>query len=601
MFSTTTQKGLQNVLFGRYWMAKRGFGTVLVQAGETTVEPKEKGVYESVFCLLSSPRSSLRIEGRHRTARILFRAPRLVREGLPFRFVIVRSLRPYLIPCNPSSVVAWKKKMDEREIVAREPVVEPHHREGDPGAAVAAAAAAAGSDDDAQSEPGGDDDSIRTTSNSSVADGSESDDEHDGGDDDPSEPGSNGAGSNDGSDGSEGSGDEGFEDESFDEDDDDDDDDSFAEITFREAAELLEATEGPPIESMVVSMLTEDVGEEWGIWQQSVTRAFRRFVTALGRGEEGRAVREMNLYGVDWQVLPEPDVERLFAEVLPAHPTIKMLHSAVPAKYVKLLTSALPTENVTPLESLTFHGPTFNHESAQALADMIRRNAAVEDIILEPLPEDNHSGGLDASDLKLICQALPRNTKLRTFIAKTKEVLPDTLDGIASSSSLRHIMVYSGSTFPDECLASIARQLKTNTTLEQLYLRRMENDSKFYRPGRFLPLEEVLETHNFTLRTIGVEGSIPRWDEQDFVEEILRRNVRIQQALGQLGPQGYHVTPTVLVPNVFGMVSGIPTLLYRFLRSGNVNALCDLLQADRRAEVGGATGGDDADAGAGQG
>ena len=217
---------------------------------------------------------------------------------------------------------------------------------------------------------------------------------------------------------------------------------------------------------------------------------------------------------------------------------------------------------------------------------------------LEPLPEDNHSGGLDASDLKLICQALPRNTKLRTFIAKTKGVLPDTLDSVASSSSLRHVMVYSGSTFPDDCLASIARQLKTNTAMDRLYLRRMENDSAFYRPERFRPLEEVLETYNVTLRTVVVEGSIPRWDEQEYVDNLLRRNARIHQAIEQLKPQDYHVTSTVLVPNVFEMVSGIPTLLYRFLRNGNVNAFCELLQADRRAEVGETA--DDAEAGVGE-
>jgi hypothetical protein len=467
--------------------------------------------------------------------------------------------------------------MNEQGINGREPGDDARRRgEGAP-----AAAAAAADSDDAQSEPGINDESF--SSRSIIIDSSESEEEDEEVDADI-DPGSDDEASSDGSSDSEVFEDEGFNGEI-----------PFDGITFGEAVELLEESEGPPIESMTVSMLTEEeaeVGEDGEILNGGdFARAFRRFVTVLGRGEGGRAVKDIKLYGVYWQWLPEADVERLFAEVLPSHPTLEELWSDVPAEYVKLLTSALPTEKVTPLVTLGFFGPSFDHESAKALTTMISRNVAIESIILEPLPEDNFSGGLDAGDLKLICQAIPCNTKLRTFIAKTKEVLPDTLDGIATSSSLRHIMVYSGSTYPDECLAGIARQLKANTTMEHVFLRRMEDDSEAYHPDRFRPIEEVLETHNFTLRTVVVEGSSPRWDEQDFVDELLDRNARIQQAITKLTPTNYHVEPTVLVPRLFGMVSSLPALVYRFLRNGNVDTVCDLLQEEGLAEAA-----DDADA-----
>jgi hypothetical protein len=61
------------------------------------------------------------------------------------------------------------------------------------------------------------------------------------------------------------------------------------------------------------------------------------------------------------------------------------------------------------------------------------------------------------------------------------------------------------------------------------------------------------------------------------VVALLARNARIRRGLRQL--RGYHVAPVALVPAVLELVSDLPTLVYRFVRLGDINALCDHLVA----------------------
>jgi hypothetical protein len=103
----------------------------------------------------------------------------------------------------------------------------------------------------------------------------------------------------------------------------------------------------------------------------------------------------------------------------------------------------------------------------------------------------------------------------------------------------------------------------------------------------FRPIMETLETFNFTLRTVTWYWEDPQQDvlrhsDHNFLVNVMARNSRIHRALEQL--PGYHVAPTVLWPRVLGMVSPLPTLLYRFLRKGGVNALCTLLEQDGPAK-----------------
>ena len=97
-------------------------------------------------------------------------------------------------------------------------------------------------------------------------------------------------------------------------------------------------------------------------------------------------------------------------------------------------------------------------------------------------------------------------------------------------------------------------------------------------------LEETLRTYNFNLTRVRATcmpnprrpGFLTR-GVGDHIPGYLWRNQRIHQGLAQLA--GYHMSPTVRWPLVLEMVSGLPTLLYRFVRRGDINTLCDLQMA----------------------
>jgi hypothetical protein len=70
------------------------------------------------------------------------------------------------------------------------------------------------------------------------------------------------------------------------------------------------------------------------------------------------------------------------------------------------------------------------------------------------------------------------------------------------------------------------------------------------------------------------------WSDRDLrsaeIDLCLRRNKRIGKGLQKLKGT-YHVSPPALLPLVLEMVKALPTLLYRFVRRGDINALGDRL------------------------
>jgi hypothetical protein len=342
--------------------------------------------------------------------------------------------------------------------------------------------------------------------------------------------------------------------------------------SFGEAAELLEESGGvPPIDRLGVFTPTDD---------ETDARVVRRFVAALGR-EGGRAVRRIEFRDVDWTGMPEEDVTRLFGKVLPFHPTLEAVAGDLPTPCVTLLASSIRTENRSPLTKLDLRGGTFDRSCAQAIADMIRRNAPITTLHIYPSPRR----GLEAVYCKLICQAVRHNTNLRVLNLGVKETFADTVDQVASSSTLRELVV-SAEDLSDECVASIATQLRTNTAMQLIFLCKATKALPGHQSHPFRPIMETLETYNFTLQNATWHWEDPQQDalrgtDHNFLVSVMGRNTRIHRALEQL--PGYHVAPTILWPRVLGMVSPLPTLLYRFLRKGDVNTLCSLLERDGSA------------------
>jgi hypothetical protein len=100
------------------------------------------------------------------------------------------------------------------------------------------------------------------------------------------------------------------------------------------------------------------------------------------------------------------------------------------------------------------------------------------------------------------------------------------------------------------------------------------------------PWIEMLEQYNYTLRTFQEGSNVGPWPERSVqcprIDACLRRNKRIGKGLARL--HGYHVSPPALLPTVLEMVRSLPTLIYRFVRRGDTNALSDLLLARRKQQ-----------------
>jgi hypothetical protein len=276
-------------------------------------------------------------------------------------------------------------------------------------------------------------------------------------------------------------------------------------------------------------------------------------------------------------------MERLFGEVLPAHPSLQRIffyRGSIPARFVRLLATSVRKDRLPPLARLDFGGAlrvtsTSDRAGAQAIADMIGRGVPITNIRV------SLHDAMDADACEFICRAVPRNTHLRDLWIRVKEIFPDTLGSVVASSSLRNLLVFVDKGFPDEILAEIAQQLRTNTTLQGLYLCTSSNSLPAYRSESSRLFRGALEFYNYTLLTFHLDRG--RHVVKDAgVRQLLERNGTIQRALEQLEPVSYRVAPTSLWPRAFEVVSTLPTLLYRFLRRGDVNTLCDLLLRDKK-------------------
>jgi hypothetical protein len=317
-------------------------------------------------------------------------------------------------------------------------------------------------------------------------------------------------------------------------------------------------------------------GEDF-VTQQAVRRSFGRFVTLLDRyGREG--ARTVTFYLIrsdnpEWR-FDEADQARLFGEVLPKLPFLEKVHfchASLPIAHLKTFASRLSaTSSLVELDIDNSYGDFL--ACVPDLAAMIRRS----DVPLQVL-KLNARMGMDRDACRQIFDSLQHNTTLRTLEVRVEEAYDDGALTLPTNkaSSLRHLLI-DVETWTREGKSSVAWQLKTNTLLENLQVVHRNTIHLTH-----CPWVEMLESHNFTLRSLR-EQPRSRYGVRaahmgDVIPRYLRRNGRIQQALD--GLRGYHVAPAVLWPRVLGMVSGLPALLYRFVRLGDLNALVDLLVA----------------------
>jgi hypothetical protein len=311
---------------------------------------------------------------------------------------------------------------------------------------------------------------------------------------------------------------------------------------------------------------------------------FGRFVTLLGEERGlGRVTQSLSMEGYGFgrqNSFAAQDVDRLFGTVFRSLPALKRLtfyKCTLPGPCLGLLAS--PSHVLTALDlSLC----DIDSEGVAHVAAMVRHSASR----LRALTVRPRNGGLDRADCQVLCESVPRSPALRLLSIDATTVLSDTLGGAAGRGSPLQTLRVHGA-FTDDGVASLARQLRTNTRLTALCLAETSGDCDYNLHTRHVL--EMLDTYNFTLRdaVVGHSLEVARFDMEPF-ERSMRRNRWIRTAVRRLEPLEYHVSPTGLWPLVFEAkaMGTFPTLLYRLLRRGDVDALCDAVVRRHKAKLG---------------
>lgn len=347
--------------------------------------------------------------------------------------------------------------------------------------------------------------------------------------------------------------------------------------TLERAVAVLE--EKRPIEGLVVKLQQRERRATPTPAERAVhAAAFRRFVELLGE-PNGRAPLSF-LILQDFLFVSEvgfriDDVRTLFGEVLPKKAGLNRLFfegCEIDASLIRLLASALTTtspsaihagggEHVLP--TLTSCKVRFDRDGLRAIAEMLARR----DLLLKALHLDLRGMGPAAG--KIVCGCLPC-TRLQRLHLHFDKVSVNTLDHVAATSSLRSLDIHAN--WSPEAVHSLLKQLRTNTSLETLFL---VGDIERFGPGSgdlAERVEDTLQTYNYTLQFVAF---MPTWSvDTSRIESYLRRNRWIRGRMRDL----VRPAPSAgLWPVVMQMVSGLPSLTYKLLRDGDITAFSDVL------------------------
>jgi hypothetical protein len=411
--------------------------------------------------------------------------------------------------------------------------------------------------------------------------------------------------------------------EEMDSDDDEDDDDGpwvvaiDSESIECAARDLQGARMEDEIEHMKVA--TYVPREEWS--RRDVRKHpiyFHRFVTRLG--EQGRVIRSIKFDNVDFvtrmevyrsdeeggedseeeggehsesdddssrrrrrddndiDTIRQADLEELLGSTLPRHPTLEKIvfeSCCFPEAYFELFTSSLPSstdgENI-PLKDLALDCGLGPGTRIRSIADMVRRNARVSRLAVS-----GGFHGLESDEFRLLCSGLERNTKLRALTVRLANVGEYPLDvALAPASPLEALHIKGGGNFSNSAAAaSLAELLKTNEKLVELTLP--GQIGRFRDEHRLDVIASVMETSNFTLQKLSEgrdrDGCHHHLVLGSRIGTCLRRNRWIHHVLKDW--PNYQVPFKAIWPTVMRRADSCPTLLYRFVRRGNLPAVCD--------------------------
>jgi hypothetical protein len=265
--------------------------------------------------------------------------------------------------------------------------------------------------------------------------------------------------------------------------------------------------------------------------------------------------------------LDKGDLERLFGPVLPNHPTIRILRfeeCVVPSRYIQVLAGGLKATR-QPRAELNFRETQLDLSAIQAVAGALRRSALGKLSL--------HDTGMTSPKCRLLTGAAAECVGLMLLdVVEWWRSLPWIIDeeafapGSISKLHLEECLWFGGHGWTDGGVAELFRQLRTNQRQERISLVNLSADQT-----RFVV--ELLTTYNYTLWKINAPPPPDEWARP--IGLALGYGMTARDAVRGLEPSDYQVEMRCLWPWVLEDVKTYPTLLYRFLRRGNVDAFAD--------------------------
>jgi hypothetical protein len=339
--------------------------------------------------------------------------------------------------------------------------------------------------------------------------------------------------------------------------------------TVRDA--IAELRKVPQISFMFFVMSRQDIDPD-------DVRMFPAFVAALDGHGRVDTLHFSHVPFFDYRDDTSPqydDLERLFGTVLPNLPRLKYLYlidCELHQRCAEHLFEALPDDDRRrPLLDLDLRNTPLTPGACQALAGAVRRGG-VSALKLKNARLDSESGTV------LVQAAADSRHLLSIELADTPRtwtVIPAFWAGGAMvRATVRSLAV--DAAWTDAGMVELFRQLRANVSLRVLDVRGSVSDLRIFEL-----LEELLSTYNFTITRIG-RGVPKYYKRRRIIEAILLQNERVRKVNDQLQVRNYHVQERNVWPRVLRDVGTFPTLVYRFMRKGNLVALSDQVRSNSR-------------------
>jgi hypothetical protein len=344
------------------------------------------------------------------------------------------------------------------------------------------------------------------------------------------------------------------------------------------------------------------------------TDAFRAFVAAL---HANRTVRSLALFEhdfgrpIDGTVVAASevdDVRRLFALVLPGHRSLMYVRVSncrrLPPSSFMAFMGALTVH--TGIRHVEMRSCPLTAADVRAAAAMLRRNVPVSCLLLQNWVVgvaqrrdivETGVGGLvadhdhdDRDACRILCDACAHNEHIDSLVLHDGSMVIDRgamagALGPTAPKTLARLELHGAWTSAG--IADALFHLRTNETLERFIAKHRVADADAGGPVPAVDVpyewvEELLLKYNCTLRSLDVLSTTHPHLLLVRTRHLLHGNLYAREARRHLENRNYAIEPLAVWPRALERVARFATLVYRFVRRGNVAALSDHLRRSSR-------------------